>query len=260
MEKNNNEIGFVELAVKIISLVKRYYLIIICFLFIGLILGFFQSKKQGIISYKKKLVFYSNYATFPIINNFTYNIINNKYKSPSTNISIFNEKTISKIDNLFLDTLSQNGRALLQVSFVLTDTIGTSGIFTDYFNYLDSTDYNKNIRKKNKVKNSLIYDKLCVKLDELEAVQNKIKFSKNDMTIISGNSYKEYIDLYCLKLEYQEKLKNESNFEIISESVFPTLASTNRLFNCIKYGFAFLLTSFFIIFILELIKKIKLYK
>jgi len=260
MEKNNNEIGFVELAVKIISLIKRYYLIIICFLFIGLILGFFQSKKQGIISYEKKLVFYSNYATFPIINNFTYNIINNKYKSPATNITIFSENTISKIDNLYLDTLSQNGKALLQVSFVLTDTIGTSGIFKDYFNYLDSTKYFKNIRKKNKEKNILIYDKLSVKLDELESIQNRIKFSKNDMAIISGNSYKEYIDLYCLKLEFQEKLKNESNFEIISESVLPKLASFNRWFDCFKYGFAFLLTSFFVIFILELIKKIKLYK
>lgn len=260
MEKNTNEIGFVELTVKLVRLIKKYYLLIIAFLVIGFILGFFLSKTGNIISYNKKMIFYSNYAPFSIINNYNYNLVNNNYKSVNSSAPVFSENNFKKIRNLYIDTLSQKGKVILQLSFVLSDTVGTANIFNEYFNNLDSTEYFKKLRNKNRIKNIQILEKICVKLDELEAVQTKARLSKNEQVIIAGESYKEYIDLFSLKLEYQEKVKKEGNFEMISESVMAIPSSTNRMFTCIKYVFAFLLTSFFIIFIIETVKKARSFK
>jgi len=253
MEKSNNEIGIIELSAKAINLIKKYFILIICFLFAGLILGFVNYKNTS-ISYKKKLIFCSNYIPYPILNSFTYDLAQNNYKTKN---EIFNINTIAKIEQSFLDTLLQKGKLYLQISFILNDTNNTSNIFNQYFTYLDSIPYIKIAKERNKVKNMLILDKIKIKLEELEIQQNRVKLSKNEIPIITGDSYKEYIDLYCLKLDYEEKVKNDYCFQKIYESNSISKPNSSRLFNSFKFGLAFLLTSFLIIFIIEFAKKIK---
>ncbi|MCK9613148.1 MAG: hypothetical protein PHR81_01190 [Bacteroidales bacterium] len=258
MNTDKNELTIAEIILKTLIIMKRYLVLILIFLVIGLVLGY--------LLVGNKVTTYKNVCVLSTIDKVPFGLIRTVseplLKPSGENVTEFfsSELSVDKaiannIINIFIDSLVKSDNRYFKVVFTLKDSSENNEFIQGYIKYLTQSAGISKIITENTEANKKMLDNINKKLFELEDLHKKT--SGNSGVLISGDSYKVYIDLLEMKQLYASKLQNDSTFHVIDKKVTSMVKTPSRSLSVVKYVLASLFTAFIIIFIIEMIKRIK---
>jgi preprotein translocase subunit SecG len=247
--KTNNESESLELFLSIYLFIKKFFILFLIFIILGIAYGFYKNKTSK-NSFNKEILVYSEDISYILIKQFSIvlgkDIDAGNYKEISK--KIFLDETIcKKIIGTKTDSISQRGKVYALTTFTFSDTAGTSNFSENYKKYLSSSEYIHKILESNREKFTKILEKINQKIQELDATNGKI----------NGNSNSEYIELYSKKVDCEDKLKNKSEIDIVRETNSVEGPRFGRMVSCIIYGMIFFVISLVIGFLIELLGKVR---
>lgn len=258
MENREKELTIAEITLKLLQLLKKYYIVIIVFILLGVISGyFFVGEKE--ISFKHDRIFNTNeQVSIGLLKSISDPIINFKdnddpdFLSKQLDVKSGITNNITKI---VIDTAIKKDNSYFKLSLDLKDTIGISKISEAIIKYLLKSKCISDIMKKNTEFNKKMLSVVSKKLDELDNIQRN--FPSEKQVLITGETYKAYVELFELKQHYTEKLHNDSSFFIVNEATTKIVNTPSRKLSMFKYALAGFITSLILISVIELSKKVK---
>ena len=257
--KTNNESDTMELLLQVYLFFKKFIILILIFLVMGVGYGIYKNKTHK-TSYTKEILVYSEDISYILLKQFTISLSKDidavNYKEVSA--KLFVDEAVGKsIVGAKTDSVSLKGRVYALTVFTFTDSTGIGGFAKNYVRYLSSVDYIRTTVESNKLRYTKILAKLDQKLKELDALQENLNAKTNSSsTTLLNDSYREYVDLYSKKMDYEEKINSKSGIEIIRQSSSVVGARFGLLMGCIIYGMIFFVMSLAIGFFIELLGKI----
>ncbi|MEI6123852.1 MAG: hypothetical protein WCQ95_09490 [Bacteroidota bacterium] len=258
--KTTNESDTMEVLLNIYLFCKKFIILLLVFLVLGVACGIYKYKSFKPV-FSKQVLIYSEDISYLLLKQFTIALGDDISTGNYTAVSrlMFLDKTLAKkVTSAKTDSVALRGKVYALTTFTLTDTLGLFAFPQNYIHYLSSVPYLKNIIEGNQLKYRKILEKIDEKLNELDGLQDKINSkTASSGTTLLNDSYREYIDLYSKKMDYEEKLNNKNSIEILRESTSAIGPRFGLVIGCFIYGVIFFVIALIIGFIIELMGKLR---
>ena len=267
MNEHNSEIDLIELLVKVINFIKKYFILLIIFIILGIIANFFYPTLSKDY-YESKLIattyqdnnIYKTEIIVEIINKLDEKINKHSLEELSTDLNIDKKDAlnIKKINA----TIIENENIEIN-NFTITAEVYDDSVFTILSEgiayYLSNNNHVKNIIEIEKQTNIKLIKKYKQEIHELDSFQDQFfnnKIAKSQVSIINSDvSY--YNDLLTL---YKEQLALENQNKLLSPIIIITDFTRNKVSQkktTISFSiilFFFVIFGFSLSIIIELIK------
>jgi hypothetical protein len=258
--KSNNESETLELFLSIYLFFKKFIILLLIFLVLGIAYGVYKNKTYK-NTYTKEILIYSEDISYILLKQFTISLAQDIGSGNNKKVSeemFLDEKIARKILDAKTDSVALKSKVYTMTVFAFSDTTGTSGFSKNYIQFLSSVEYIHNLMEGSKQKYQKILEKIDQKLKELDAIQVGINSkTTNSSPTFLNDAYSEYIDLYSKKIDYEDRIKNNSEIKLIRESTSAVGPRFGMLMSCIIYGMVFFVMSLVIGFFIELFGKIR---
>lgn len=252
--ENNTEIDIIEVLIKLVKFIKKYFFFLIIFFVVGTVAGFVASKFAKPV-YKTKM-----FATTGILkqipdgNGFfitdsellveSINFLNDANKSELLGIKSGKLLEISAEKKEDTDNFS--------VSLTLSDNEDFENISKKIKQYFEENEYLKN----KLTLQSDLRKRLALKIDEEIKKIDSIKLaSDNQIVVDASNSVNnETVFLYEKKLQLENLNKNPQVLNVVIDFYKPQPSNSKKLMVMLAMPIVFLLLAFFIAVVRELLK------
>ncbi len=254
--KTTNESDTMEVLLNIYLFCKKFMILLLVFLVLGVACGIYKYKSFKPV-FGKQVLIYSEDVSYILLKQFTVSLSNDidagNYSAVAQKMYM-DENTARKIADAKTDSVALRGKVYALTMFTLRDTAGTADFSKHYIKYLSGVEYLRTIMDNNKLRYTKILEKIDQKLKELDGMQLK---SGGSSTVMMNDSYREYVDLYSKKMDYEERLKSKSGIDIIRESTAASSPRFGMVMSCMIYGMIFLVFGAVIGFFIELFGKLR---
>jgi len=235
---NNQEIDLIEIIVKIFNFFKKYLILFVIAIILGIVVGFFKSRKSS-TTYKSSMLITSGiksdvYKQLSIEGEFENNnlipdligylnlqIQNADYQNLANKLNL-DVAEVSKIISISVDEKEFNEKlkASFSQNFLVTAEVVDNEIFKKLADaikyYISNNLYVKNIGELQKKSAAELLDKLNVEIYKIDSIRNSINNQKNSNFIIYNLTENNSISAIQL---YKSKMRILNNLEL-SEPVY----------------------------------------
>lgn len=244
-ENDNKYADYASILANVYSFIKKYYIILIIFLIVGVLTGIYKSCTHS-KSYSKYIILSSgiidNNIVSDMINSLNLYIDNNTFNSISKKLKI-SEQAASSITDIKANVLNLNiYNEGLSVQIKFNDNKYIDTVVSSLLNYINNNEFCKRKfelyvnERKNLVKliDNIIYDTLYLK--------------RNSVNIAN---------LFDKKITYEQDINLNSKVRIVEEFYNNDFKKSYLFKNIVIYSIAFLILGFIISSVIDYVKKVR---
>ncbi len=271
---SNKEIDIIELTAKTFNIFKKWMLLYIIFIAIGIGVGLYKYYNTQTY-FKSSLIansnFISNVHIADYIKSLNIEIKQNDCNACSKRLGISPEnlKNIKNIDSEIIDNSSSNnyvytknkgvyGSNCIEIQIEVFDTSNINLITNGIIKYIDNIDYVKTTMQNTKQKALNIINKIDEEINEYDSLQT-LFFKDNEKNIYTTVNYVNIINFLEQKADY-ELLLNSSSITVMKK--FSMAYQIEKLGLSRSIIISILISSlawFIIVFLLEIRKRVIIY-
>lgn len=252
MKETEKSYTITDIVIHLIFIIKRYWLLILVFFILGLIAGLFLVDKP--------VKYYKNVSIFSTVSDIPYNLIkeisepvlnHHKYSGGRKLEQLINIRNdaVSSIMSFSLDSIAKSTNVFFKFGTTLKDSSYSDEIIKGYLSFISNSDGVKDIFERVLEKNK--------KLLEIVTKQTEMHDHSLKISGLSNDSFKSYLEL----VELKEKLMQETNLSgpinLVNSRNYCIVETPSRKLNIIKYVLLSLISVSFLIWIIELAKRVR---
>lgn len=269
-----NEMDIIELIAKILKIFKKKFLLLIIFIVIGVCIGYYINYISK-TNYKTSFIASSNFITNTRTNDYIA-LMNESIKhadealANKIGIPLKNLENIVSINSISIGESNSPSQYMyakdkginefncIEITIEAIDTTGLKDFHNNIISYIDNTYFIKSLISDKKEQAEKIIEKINEEILEFDSLQ-ALNFKNPANNVYIVGTHKEIIELMEKKMHYESILNLNSLTFLNTPPPFTPVKNMSLIIVLILSVILSTIAWLFIVFILELIKKVNEY-